>query len=68
MTTGLDYIKRKYGKDNYLDFHEEARAYNQGVLDAIDALAGKLDDMFVDENTIDYVKNYFLDREEFENE
>lgn len=39
MTTGLDYIKRKYGKDNYIDFHEEARAYNQGVLDA---LAGKL--------------------------
>ena len=67
MTTGLDYIKRKYGKDNYLDFHEEAQAYNQGVLDAIDALAGKLDDMFADENTIDYVKNCFLDREEFEN-
>ena len=67
MTTGLDYIKRKYGKDNYLDFNEEARAYNQGVLDAIDALASKLDDMFADENTIDYVKNYFLDREEFEN-
>lgn len=68
MTTGLDYIRRKYGKDNYLDFHEEARAYNQGVLDAIDTLAGKLDDMFADENTIDYVKNCFLDREEFENE
>ena len=68
MTTGLDYIQRKYGKDNYLDFNEEARAYNQGVLDAIDALADKLDDMFADENIIDYVKNCFLDREEFENE
>ena len=68
MTTGLDYIKRKYGKDNYLDFHEEARAYNQGVLDAIDSLAGKLDDMFADENIIYYVKNCFLDREYFENE
>ena len=68
MTTGLDYIRRKYGKDNYLYFHEEARAYNQGVLDAIDALADKLDDMFADENIIDYVKNCFLDREEFENE
>lgn len=68
MTTGLDYIKRKYGKDNYLDFHEEARAYNQGVLDAIDALTDKFDDMFADENTIDYVKNCFIDREEYENE
>lgn len=40
----------KYGKDNYLDFHEEARAYNQGVLDAIDALIRLQDILPVSEN------------------
>jgi len=60
MTTGLDYIKRKYGKDNYLDFHEEARAYNQGVLDAIDALAGKLDDIAVIKAFLPDESSYFL--------
>lgn len=73
MTTGLDYIKRKYGKDSfdfkyYLNFREEVRAYNQGIIDAIDALAGKLDDMFADEQIIEYIKYYFIDRDELEKE
>lgn len=67
MKTGRDYIKEKYG-DKYTDFFEdEARSYNQGVLDALDALADKLDDMLADEQIIDYIKNDFIDREEYEN-